>query len=138
MHTHCPLHLVPYCLPYDVSQCVWWAQITCEFPDINSLQIIYIHKYFNGYFWNALWVTKVRWTRSNNKTFKKWILFKILYVYPCSICHCQAVVFVAMVWVILFPFVIVPVHDWLVQHVHAGGEDVSVVSHSLSWVVIFW
>lgn len=34
-----------------------------------------------------------------------------------------------MVWVILFPFVILPASDWLVQHVHAVGEDVSVVSH---------
>lgn len=55
----------------------------------------------------------------------------MLYVCLCSICHCQAVVFVAMVWVILFPFVIVPAHDWVVQHVRAGGEDVSVVSHHL-------
>ena len=32
--------------------------------------------------------------------------------------------------VILFPFVILPACDWLVQqHVHAVGEDVSVVSH---------
>ena len=35
-----------------------------------------------------------------------------------------------MVWVILFPFVILPACDWLAQqHVHAVGEDVSVVSH---------
>lgn len=34
-----------------------------------------------------------------------------------------------MVWVILFPFVILPAHDWVAQHVHAVGEDVSVVSY---------
>lgn len=33
-----------------------------------------------------------------------------------------------MVWVILFPFVILPAHDWIVQHVHAVGDAVFVVS----------
>lgn len=51
-----------------------------------------------------------------------------MYVCLCSICHCQAVVFVAMVWAILFPFVILPAHDWVVQHVRAVGEGVFVVS----------
>lgn len=33
-----------------------------------------------------------------------------------------------MVWVILFPFVILPAHDWTVQHVRAIGDAVFVVS----------
>ena len=57
------------------------------------------------------------------------MLLKILCVCLCSICRYQAVVFVAMVWAILFHFVILPAHDWTVQHVHAVGEDISVVSH---------
>lgn len=39
------------------------------------------------------------------------------------------VVFIAMVWAILFPSVGLPACDLVVQHVHAVGEDVSVVSH---------
>lgn len=67
------------------------------------------------------------------KTFKnECVLFKNLYEYLCSICHCQAVVFVAMVWLILFPLVILPAHDWVVHCIHAVGEDVSVVSH-IAW-----
>lgn len=51
----------------------------------------------------------------------------------CSSCHWQAVVFVAMGFFFLFFFLFacVPDHDWMFQHVHVLGWDISVVKHTI-------
>lgn len=116
--------------------CLWWVfvvvAIICEFLNINNFQSICVNSILMDIFemlnrlktWDEIKITI--------KYFEKWIVPKNFCVCLFSICHYQAVVFVAVVWVILFPFVILPAHDWIVQHVHAVGEDVSVVSY-IAW-----
>lgn len=85
---------------------------------------MYSYKFLNGYCCSALQVKK---SEAKLKHLKNTVLFKNLYECLCSSCHFQAV-FVAMVWLILFPFVILPASDWVVHYIHAVGEDLSVVS----------
>lgn len=105
--------------------------IIYEFPDINNFQSIYIHKHALMGIFEMLYRLK---TWHERKVTIKNIL-KSEYYLKISMYACLASAIIRLLSLLLwfggflFPFVILPAHDWVVQHVHAVGEDVSVVSY---------
>lgn len=124
-HMRCPQHPVNVCGP-----CSWWSHTTCAFANTRFSETVYSYKIVMAVF-GMLYRLK---RRSEVKTFENVYYLNNV----CGICHCQPVVFVAMVWVIWFPFVIWPAHDWVVPCIACCWRRyISGDLQCLIWVVIF-